>query len=78
MMAMLFMVEQRMLFEQSYLLLSCFDIVFILKFLLPRRAVTLEEVIRQLEFRHKRRQASIDFAYQKQLEHELSESATNL
>jgi SRSO17 transposase len=78
MMAMLFMVEQRMLFEHSYPLLSCFDIVSILKFLLPRRAVTLEEVIRQLEFRHKRRQASIDFAYQKQLEHELSESAVNL
>jgi hypothetical protein len=78
MMAMLFMVEQRMLFEHSYPLPSCFDIVSILKFLLPRRAVTLDEVIRQLEFRHKRRQASIDFTYQKQLEHELSESTANL
>ena len=75
MMAMLFMVEQRTLFKNSHPLLSCFDIVSILKFLLPRRAVTLEEVIRQLGVRHKRRQASIDYAYQKQRELELSESA---
>ena len=77
MMAMLFTVEQRMLFKGSYPLLSCFDIVTILKFLLPRRTVTLEEVIRQLEVRHKRRQASIDYAYHKQRELELSESTAN-
>ena len=77
MMAMLFMVEQRTLFRNSHPLLSCFDIVSILKFLLPRRAVTLEEVIRQLEVRHKRRQASIDYAYQKQREQKLSESTAN-
>jgi len=35
MMAMRFIVEQQMLFEQSYPLLSFFDIVYILKFLLP-------------------------------------------
>ncbi len=77
MMAMLFMVEQRMLFKDTCPLLSCFDIVCLLKFLLPRRAVTLEEVIRQLEVRHKRRQASIDYHYHKQLELELSENTAN-
>lgn len=78
MMAMLFMVEQRMRYKDAYPLLSCFDIVCILKFLLPQRAVTVEEVIRQLQVRHKRRQASIDYAYQKQLDDELSESKSNI
>ena len=74
MMAILFMVEQRMLLKNTYPLLSCFDIVCIPKFLLPQRAVTLAEVVRQLEVRHKRRQAAIDYAYQKQLELEFSEN----
>ena len=73
-MAMLFMLEQRLLFKDDYPLLSCFDIVCILKFLLPRRATTLEEVIRQLEERHRRRQASIDYAYRKKLYAELSKN----
>jgi hypothetical protein len=59
MMAMLFMVEQRRVFKNSYPLLSCVDIVSVLRFLLPQRAVTLEEVIRQLEVRHKRRDSLI-------------------
>ena len=78
MMAMLFMVEQRMRYKDTYPVLSCFDIICILKFSLPRRAVTLEEVIRQLQIRHKRRQALIDYAYQKQLELELSENKVGL
>jgi SRSO17 transposase len=73
-MAMLFMLEQRMLFKNDYPLLSCFDIVCILNILLPRRATTLEEVIRQLEERHRRRQASIDYAYHKQMIAELSKN----
>jgi SRSO17 transposase len=75
MMAMLFMVEQRIFFKDAYPLLSCFDIVCILNFLLPQRAVTLEEVIRQMEVRHERRWASIMSAYLKQLELGLSESS---
>jgi len=75
MMAMLFMLEQRLLFKDTYPLLSCFDIVCILNFLLPRRASTLREVLRQLEERHRRRQASIDHAYHKQLIAELSKNA---
>jgi SRSO17 transposase len=77
MMAMLFMLEQRMLFKDDYPLLSCFDIVCILNFLLPRRDTTLEEVIRQLEERHRRRQASIDYAYHKQMIDDLSKSVVN-
>ncbi|BBO86556.1 hypothetical protein DSCO28_71220 [Desulfosarcina ovata subsp. sediminis] len=73
-MAMLFMVEQRILFKDAYPLLSCFDTVCILNFLLPQRAITLKEVIRQMEVRHQRRLASIQYAYLKQLELGLSES----
>ncbi len=68
MLVMLFMLEQRILFKDEYPLLSCFDIVVLLAFLLPHRALTLEEVIRQLEVRHKRRQDAIDSQYRKQLE----------
>lgn len=75
MMAMLFMVEQRIFYKDAYPLLSCFDVVCILNFLLPQRAVTLKEVIRQMEVRHERRWASIMSAYLKQLELGLSESS---
>jgi hypothetical protein len=76
-MAMLFMLKQRIVFKDDYPLLSRFDIVCILNFLLPRRATTLEEVIRQLEERHRRRQASIDYAYHKQMIADLSKSVVS-
>ncbi len=68
MMAMLFLLEQRLLYKRDIPLLSCFDIVCILSFLLPKRAFTTDEVFRQMEIRHKRRQSAIDSAYRKQLE----------
>jgi len=67
MMALLFMVEQRILFRETCPLLSCFDIVCILKFLLPRRVVSLEEIIRQIEERHRRRKSAIEYGLRKQL-----------
>jgi len=70
MMVMLFMVEQRLLYKEQYPLLSCFDITVLLCFLLPHRAITLEEIIRQMEIRHKRRRDSIESAYRRQLEFE--------
>jgi SRSO17 transposase len=70
MMVMLFMVEQRLLHKDQYPLLSCFDIAVLLCFLLPRRAITLEEIIRQMEVRHKKRRDSIESAYRKDLEFE--------
>jgi hypothetical protein len=73
-MAMLFMLKQRLLFKDDYPLLSCFDIVCILKFLLPRRATTLKEVIQQLEERHRRNQAPIDYACRNKFFTELSKN----
>ena len=65
MLAMLFMTEQRIQYQDDISLLSCVDIVEVLKFLLPRRDVTEDEVLRQLAVRHVKRQGSIDAAYQK-------------
>ena len=43
-------------------LLSSADVVELLRHFLPAGAVTPEEVLRQLQLRHKKRQASIDSA----------------
>ncbi len=66
MMAMLFILEERLRNKQEYPLLSCSDIEALLARFLPRRDADLDEVVRQLEERHRRRQSSIDSAYIKQ------------
>jgi SRSO17 transposase len=66
-MAMLFMLETKMNTEENLPLLSCFDITQMLSYYLPRRDVTEEEIMRQMEFRHRQRQASIDSAYARQM-----------
>jgi hypothetical protein len=66
MLAMLFMFEVRREHKSDLSLLSCHDIVEVLRVLLPRANVTYEDIIRQLEERHRRRQASIDAAYARQ------------
>jgi SRSO17 transposase len=66
MMAMLFMLEERLLHKEKYPLLSCSDIEVLLAHFLPRRDVTVEEVVRQMEARHRARQAAIDSAYRRQ------------
>jgi len=66
MMAMLFMLKERTEHQQDYPLLSCADIETLLAHFLPRRDVGVEEVIRQMQVRHQKRQASIDSAYGKQ------------
>jgi SRSO17 transposase len=66
MMAMLFMLEEKLSQKANYPLLSCADIECLLAHFLPRRDVTVAEVIRQLEDRHKARQAAIDSAYRRQ------------
>lgn len=66
MMAMLFMLKQRIEHQDEFPLLSCADIETLLGHFLPRRDVGVEEVIRQMEVRHQKRQASIDFTYAKQ------------
>lgn len=65
-MAMLYMLEERLRHCESLPLLSCTDIVELLGGFLPWRNRTLEELIRQMEVRHRKRQASIDSAYRKQ------------
>jgi len=59
MMAMLFMLNERMRHKDTYPMLSCSDIEELLSHFLPRRDVRKEEVIRQLEHRHRKRLAAI-------------------
>ena len=66
MMSMLFMLETRLEHKEDHPLLSCPDIAKQLSAFLPRRDADIEEVFRQMEYRHKQRQASIDSAYWKQ------------
>jgi SRSO17 transposase len=67
MLALLFMFEVRRKHKENLSLLSCHDVVELLRVLLPRANVTFEEILAQLEERHRRRQASIDSAYAKQM-----------
>ncbi len=66
MMAMLFMLEERVEQQEDYPLLTCSDIETLLAHFLPRRDIDADEVIRQMELRHKKRQASIDSCFNKQ------------
>jgi SRSO17 transposase len=66
MMAMLFLLEERQLHHQTRPLLSGRDIRALLNQFLPRRDTTLEEVLRQMEVHHRKRQAAINSAYRKQ------------
>ena len=65
-MAMLFLLEERRLHQQPRPLLSGRDIRALLNHFLPRRDTTLEEILRQIEVHHRKRQAAIDSAYRKQ------------
>jgi len=66
MMTLLFMLKARISNTDKLPLLSCRDVKIMLAHFLPDRAVTLKEVVRQMETRHKKRQASIDSASRKQ------------
>lgn len=68
MLAMLFLLERRLDCKVAIPLLSCADIVIFLKALMPRRDVTKDELLRQLEIRHTKRLISISMAYENQLE----------
>jgi SRSO17 transposase len=60
MMAMLFMLSEKIAHKETYPLLSCADIEDLLTHFLPRRDITKEEVIFQLEQRHLQRQKAIE------------------
>jgi len=66
MMAMLFMLKERIELQDDYPLLSCADVECLLTHFLPKRDVGIEEVTRQMQVRHRKRQASIDYANKKQ------------
>jgi len=65
-MSLLFMLEERIAQKDSYPLLSCSDIETLLKTTLPRRDLEREEVIRQMEKRHRKRLAATEAQYRKQ------------
>jgi SRSO17 transposase len=65
-MAMLFMLEEKLFNRESYPLLSCSDIEILLAHFLPRRDVTIAEVVRQMEARHEARRKAIESAYRRQ------------
>jgi SRSO17 transposase len=69
MIAMLFMAEERTAQHNTEPLLSCADIVALLKHFLPQAAVTRDDVLAQMRLRHRQRQASIDSAYKVQARH---------
>ena len=60
MMAMLFMLQERLEHADTYPLLSCYDIQILLATTLPDRRLSKEEIVRQMQVRHQQRQASID------------------
>jgi SRSO17 transposase len=62
MMAMLFMLQERLEHSDIYPLLSCYDIQILLASTLPDRRLSKEEVMRQMQVRHQQRQALIDAA----------------
>ena len=60
MMSTLFMLETRLEQKEQHPLLSCPDIATLLATFLPHRVLDVDEVFRQMEVRHRQRQASID------------------
>lgn len=66
MMAMVFMLSEKIKHEDTYPLLSCADIEDLLAHFLPRRDTTRNEVIRQMEERHRQRKKSIDSHFRRQ------------
>ena len=65
MMAMLFILKTRLSNKNDYALLSCHDVKVMLAHFLPRRDTTFEEIQRQMEVRHMKRQSSTDSATRK-------------
>lgn len=66
MIALLFMLEQRVARKEAYPLLSCADITEILKEFLPRKGRDRDAILTRVAQRHQRRQAAIRSAYRKQ------------
>ena len=63
MLAMLFMMEQKIVYGEPSNLLSCRDIVQVLAKVLPRKDRTVEDVISIIDERHKKRELAIKYHY---------------
>jgi SRSO17 transposase len=79
MMAMLFLTKQRMLHQGEDSWFSCRDIKLFLAYFLPKRQISFQEILRQMEVRHKkRRTASKNVARRKRKENEANIMPFNL
>ena len=66
-MAQQFMLEERVRQKETHPMLSHSDIEHLLKAFLPRRDASPQEVVRQIEQRHRKRKSAMENAYLKQL-----------
>lgn len=66
-MALLFMTQERERYREEISLLSCHDIEGLLRVNLPRRDLDPDEILNQMEKRHRRRQAAIQSAFKNPL-----------
>ncbi len=66
MLALLFMLHQRVSHQEDTPLLSCRDIRWILEHTLPKKANTVQDVLELMKERHQRRQYDIDRCLRKQ------------
>ena len=66
MLALLFMLQQRIRHQKDMPLLSCSDVRWILAHTLPKKATTVHDVLELIKKRHRRRQYDIDRCLQKQ------------
>lgn len=64
--ALLFMLKERLLNKDDMPLLSCQDLVELLNHFLPRGDRSEEEIFKQMERRHEKRQRDIEVAYDQQ------------
>lgn len=62
MLAMLFMLRERIRYKVSVELLSCQDIIELLNVYIPRKDTTVEAVIKNINERHRKRRAAIESA----------------
>jgi hypothetical protein len=67
-MALLFMLEERLLHKEEIPLLTCNDIVELLVEALTDPTITEDDIWQQIASRHRQRQASIDSAFRRQAE----------
>lgn len=75
-MAMLYLVEERRFQQPQHDLLSCADVMELLRYALPKRKVSEAEILLQLKKRHDKRRASIDYHYRRQQMDNYSQAMT--